>query len=72
MKNRKFDSKIDFNTTRIENNRENARRQKITISNENSIDENSRTKSKKARRQKVEKKRVRKFNFKFKESKTII
>ena len=69
IKNRKFDSKIDFNTVRVKNSRENARRRKITISNENSIDENLRAKSKKARWRKVEEKRARKFNFKFKKSK---
>ena len=70
MKDREFDSKIDFNTIQVENNRESARQWKTTTLNKNSIDENSRTKLKKTRRRKIEEKRARKFNFKFKKSKT--
>ena len=69
MKDRESDSKIDFNTVRVENSREDARRRETTVSDENSIDENSRTKSRETRRRKVEEKRAREFNFKFEESK---
>ena len=69
MKDRKFDSKIDFSTVQVENSREDARRRKTTISDENSINESSRTELKEARRRKVEGKRAKKFNFRFKKSK---